>query len=46
MAFHFNETVKLTQSAPRIEDEGLKAESGPPNNPINRTQAIRPSQLN
>ena len=31
MAFHFNETVNLTQNAPRIEDEGPKAESGPPN---------------
>ena len=45
MAFHFYETVNLTQNAPRIEDEGFKAESGPPNNPINRTQAIRPSQV-
>jgi len=45
MAFHFNETVNLTQNAPRIEDERSKAESGQPNNPINRTQAIRPSQV-
>lgn len=28
VAFHFNETVNLTQDAPRIEDEGSKAESG------------------
>ena len=44
-AFHFNETINLTQNAPRIEDEGSEAESGQPNNPINRTQAIRPSQV-
>jgi hypothetical protein len=45
MAFHFNETVNLTQNAPRIENQGPKAGSGQPKIPINRTQAIRPSQV-
>ena len=38
-------TPTLTSTGSRTRLQSSKAESGQPNNPINRTQAIRPSQV-